>query len=95
MLVTPVELAAALERLREECAIRDRDPDEIEVTLFEYDPGGGRDGCRELLAGYEEAGADRVVVVAGLGDHMGAHEWGTWAPERYRDQLDGIAARFL
>jgi probable F420-dependent oxidoreductase len=95
MLVTPAELAAALQRLREECAIRGRDPDEIEVTLFEYDPGDDRDACRDLLARYEEAGADRVVVIAGLGDHMGAHEWGTWGPERYRDQLNGVAARFL
>lgn len=95
MLVSPDELAAALERLREECEQRGRDPESIEVTLFEYDPGGDRDGCQEFLAGYEEAGADRVVVIAGLGDHMGAHEWGTWGPDRYRDQLDGVAARFL
>lgn len=95
MLVTPDELAVAMGRLREECEKRDRDPEQIEVTLFEYDPGGDRDACQEFLARYADAGADRVVVIEGLGDHMGAHEWGTWGPDGYRDQLDGVAARFL
>ena len=95
MLVTPAELAADLERLRVECERRGRDPEAIEVTLFEYDPGGDRDSCQEFLGAYAEAGADRVVVIAGLGDHMGAHEWGTWGPDQFRDRLDGVAGRFL
>jgi len=95
MLVTPDELAAGRERLREECERRGRDPEAIEVTLFEYDPGGDRDACQEFLARYEEAGADRVVVIEGLGDHMGAHEWGTWTPEAFGERLDATAARFL
>ena len=95
MLVSPDELAAAMERLREECELRGRDPERIEVTLFEYDPGGDRDACQEFLARYAESGADRVVVIEGLGDHMGAHEWGSWGPDDFREQLSGVAARFL
>lgn len=95
MLVTPQELAAEMDKLREECERRGRDVDEIEVTLFEYDPGGDRDASQEFLARYAEAGADRVVVIQGLGDHMGAHEWGTWGPDRFREQLDDVASRYL
>jgi probable F420-dependent oxidoreductase len=95
MLVSPEQLAAEMEKLREECAIRGRDPGEIEVTLFEYDPGGDRDASQEFLARYAEAGADRVVVIQGLGDHMGAHEWGTWGPDHFQAQLDDVAARYL
>jgi probable F420-dependent oxidoreductase len=95
MLVTPEELAAEVEKLRAECDRRGRDPDEIEVTLFEYDPGGDRDASQEFLARYAEAGADRVVVIQGLGDHMGSHEWATWSEDRFREQLDDVASRYL
>lgn len=95
MLVTPEQLAVEMDKLREECERRGRDPDEIEVTLFEYDPGGDRDASQEFLARYAEAGADRVVVIQGLGDHMGAHEWGTWSEDRFREQLDHVASRYL
>jgi len=95
MLLTPEQLAAEMEKLRAECEKRGRDADEIEVTLFEYDPGGDRDASQEFLARYAEAGADRVVVIQGLGDHMGSHEWGTWSEVRFRDQLEHVASRYL
>jgi probable F420-dependent oxidoreductase len=95
MLVTPEQLAAEMDKLRAECDRRGRDADEIEVTLFEYDPGGDRDASQEFLAGYAEAGADRVVVIQGLGDHMGSHEWGSWSEDRFREQLDHVASRYL
>jgi probable F420-dependent oxidoreductase len=95
MLVTPEQLAVEMDKLRAACAERDRDPDEIEVTLFEYDPGGDRDASQQFLAEYEEAGADRVVVIQGLGDHMGSHEWGTWSEDRFREQLAYVASRYL
>jgi hypothetical protein len=95
MLVTPDQLAADMEKLRAECERVGRDPEEIEVTLFEYDPGGDRQAAQELLARYAEAGADRVVVIQGLGDHMGSHEWGTWSADRFRQQLDHVASRYL
>jgi hypothetical protein len=84
-----------MDKLRAACQERDRDPDEIEVTLFEYDPGGDRDASQQFLAEYEEAGADRVVVIQGLGDHMGSHEWGTWSEDRFREQLAYVASRYL
>ena len=95
MLVTPEELADEMDRLRAECRRHGRDPYEIEVTLFEYDPGGDREASQEFLARYAEAGAHRVVVIQGLGDHMGSHEWGTWSADRFREQLDHAAARYL
>ncbi len=95
MLISPEELAAALELLREECEKRGRNADEIEVTLFEYDPGGDRDACQEFLAAYADAGADRVVIIEGLGDHMGAEEWGTWGAEQFGERVGRAAARFL
>lgn len=96
MLVTPEQLAVEMERLREECERLGRDASEIEVTLFEYDPGGDRDASRDFLARYAEAGADRVVVIQGLGDHMGAAEaFGAWSAENYRASLDDVASRYL
>ncbi len=95
MLVSPEELKEQMAVLRAECEKRGRDPDGIEVTLFEYDPGEDRSASQEFLAAYEDAGADRVVVIQGLGDHMGSHEAATWAPDTYRDQLARVAERFL
>jgi probable F420-dependent oxidoreductase len=95
MLVTPEELADEMDKLRAECRRHGRDPYEIEVTLFEYDPGGDREASQEFLASYAEAGAHRVVVIQGLGDHMGSHEWGRWSEDRFREQLDHVAARYL
>jgi probable F420-dependent oxidoreductase len=95
MLVTPEQLAAEMDKLRVACERRGRDREEIEVTLFEYDPRADRDASQEFLARYREAGADRLVVIQGLGDHMGSHEWATWSAERFRERLDDVAQRFL
>jgi probable F420-dependent oxidoreductase len=95
MLVSPDDLAVEVARLREECHTRGRDPDEIEITLFEYDPGGDRAASQAFLERYAEAGAHRVVVIQGLGDHMGSHEWATWSPEGFAEQLEQVAGRFL
>jgi probable F420-dependent oxidoreductase len=95
MLVTPEQLAGEMDRLRVECDRRGRDADQIEVTLFEYDPGGDRASSQAFLSRYAEAGADRVVVIQGLGDRMGSHEWATWAEDRFRERLDDVASRYL
>jgi probable F420-dependent oxidoreductase len=95
MLVSPEELAVQLGRLREECDKRGRDADAIEITLFEYDPGGDRAASQAFLDRYAEAGADRVVVIQGLGDHMGSHEWGMWSEDRFAEQLEHVASRYL
>jgi len=96
MLVTPEQLAEEMDKLRAECERVGRDASEIEITLFEYDPGGDRDASQEFLARYAQAGADRVVVIQGLGDHAGASEaFGAWSAENFRDQLDDAASRYL
>lgn len=48
---------------------RGRDPDDIEVTIFEYDPGGSRSSSQDLVDRYAAAGADRMVIIEGMGDH--------------------------
>ena len=95
MLVSPEELREALKRLEEECAKVGRDAGEIEVTLFEYEPGGDRASAQDFLQRYAEAGADRVVMIQGLGDEMGSNEWDAWGPDNFRDHLEEVAARFL
>lgn len=95
MLLTPEALAVEMERLRGECELRGRDPDALEITVFEYDPGGDRDASQDLLARYSASGADRLVIIQGLGDHMGSSEWGDWSPENFDEQLTHVAARFL
>jgi probable F420-dependent oxidoreductase len=95
MLVSPEDLKQARVSLEEECAKVGRDASEIEVTLFEYEPGGDRDAAQEFLRGYADAGADRVVMIQGLGDHMGSDEWGAWASDSFRDKLEDVASRFL
>jgi probable F420-dependent oxidoreductase len=95
MLVTPEDLKAALAQLEVECEKVGRDAAEIEITLFEYDAGGDRAASQDFLAGYAEAGADRVVVISGMGDSMGSDDWGAWTPEGYEDQLADVARRYL
>ena len=95
MLVSPDDLAVEMAHLREECARRGRDPDEIEVTVFEYDPGGSRSKSQDLVGRYAAAGADRMVIIEGLGDHMGSAEWSSWSPDSFEAQLDQVAGRFL
>jgi probable F420-dependent oxidoreductase len=95
MLVSPEDLAEAMKSLEAECAKVGRDAGEIDVTLFEYDPGGDRAAAQEFLERYAEAGADRVVMIQGLGDHMGSEEWGAWAEDSFRQKLDDVRSRFL
>jgi probable F420-dependent oxidoreductase len=95
MLLAPDALKVELGRLRSECEKRGRDATEIEVTIFEYDPGGDREASQEYLAGYADAGAHRLVLIQGLGDHMGSREWTSWSTDRFREQLSGVAERFL
>ena len=95
MLLSPEALAVEMARLRAECDRRGRDADSIEITVFEYDPGGDRAESQDLLARYAQAGAHRMVIIQGLGDHMGSHEWGTWSADRYRVQLDHVAERYV
>jgi alkanesulfonate monooxygenase SsuD/methylene tetrahydromethanopterin reductase-like flavin-dependent oxidoreductase (luciferase family) len=95
MLVMPEQLAADLEQLRAECERRGRDPEEFEVTLFEYDPRGDRDALQELLGRYADPGADRVGRIQGLGDHMGSHEWETWSADRFGAGVADVAGRYL
>jgi probable F420-dependent oxidoreductase len=95
MLVSPDDLRVEMDKLRLECEKRGRDPASIEVTLFEYDPGGDRAAGQEFLERYAEAGAHRVVLIQGLGDYMGSHEAALWTPEAYRGQLEAVAARYL
>jgi hypothetical protein len=51
--------------------------------------------AQEMLGAYEEAGADRVVSIQGLGDRMGSNEGVGWAPETFRDQLATAVERYL
>jgi probable F420-dependent oxidoreductase len=95
MLVSPDDLAVEMGRLREECNRRGRDPGGIEVTVFEYDPGGDRSTSQDLVDRYTLAGADRIVVIEGLGDHMGSADWSTWSADSFQAHLDGVAERFL
>lgn len=95
MLLSPEELAAQMQRLREECEKRNRDVESLEVTVFEYDPGGDRAESQDLLSRYSEAGAHRLVVIQGLGDHMGSTEWGVWTPDRFDAELERVASRFV
>lgn len=96
MLVSPDELGAEMDKLRKECERLGRDPSAIEVTLFEYDPGGDRESSQEFLARYAAAGAERVVIIQGLGDHMGAAEaFGAWSHEHFRESLADVAGRYL
>lgn len=93
MLLSPEELAARMHRLREQCEKRDRDVESLEVTVFEYEPGGNRAESQALLSRYSEAGAHRVAVIQGLGDHTGSTEWGEWTPDRFDAELERVASR--
>jgi probable F420-dependent oxidoreductase len=95
MLVDPVKLKAGVDQLRVECERRGRDHRVIEVSAFIYDAGASRQESRELLERYEEAGADRVVLIEGMGTKMGARDWIAWSPDTYRDELEQAAGRFL
>jgi probable F420-dependent oxidoreductase len=95
MRLSPEELKAELAKLRIECEKRGRDAAEIEITVLEYDPGGDRAASQDLLRRYADAGAHRMVIIQGLGDHMGSHEWGSWSADRFREQLEDVAKRYL
>jgi probable F420-dependent oxidoreductase len=95
MLLSPDELKVELEKLRAECDKRGRDAREIEVTVFEYDPGGDRAASQGLLGQYAEAGADRMVIIQGLGAHMGSYETSSWSADRFSEQLARVADRYL
>jgi probable F420-dependent oxidoreductase len=95
MLLSPDELKVELEKLRAECDKRGRDAGEIEVTVFEYDPGGDRAASQGLLGQYAEAGADRMVIIQGLGAHMGSYETSSWSADRFSEQLAQVADRYL
>jgi hypothetical protein len=90
----PEDLKTAKAEMVAECEKIDRDPAEIEISVFEYDKAD-RVEAQEMLGAYEEAGADRVVSIQGLGDRMGSNEGVGWAPETFRDQLASAVERYL
>ena len=57
----PVELKSHLAKIRAECDKIGRDPDEIEITCMWNGQGGA-----DSIAGWENAGCHRLVVVATL-----------------------------
>ena len=95
MLLSPDELEVEIEKLHVECENRGRNAADIEVTVLEYDPGGDRAASQDFLARYAAAGAHRVVIIQGLGDHMGSREWSSWSAERFGEQLSRVAERYL
>lgn len=95
MMLPPEELAVEIRRLREECERIGRDPSTVSVTVFEYEAGVDRAGSQEIVARFEQAGVDRLVLIQGLGDHTGSHDWALWSPEEYRGRLEQGAERYL
>jgi probable F420-dependent oxidoreductase len=95
MMLPPDELAVEIRRLREECERIGRDPSALSVTVFEYEAGVDRAQSQEIVARFEQAGVDRLVLIQGLGDHTGSHEWALWSPDEYRGRLEQSAERYL
>jgi probable F420-dependent oxidoreductase len=92
---TPQELVSEMARLRSACEEVGRDLAELDISVFSYDSWTDRAAAQELLAGYSEAGANRVVLVQGQGGATGADGWATWPPAIYERQLERVAQRFL
>jgi hypothetical protein len=95
MLLSPEELAVEMGELRAACAQRGRDAKALDITVFEYDPGSDRAASQDLLDRYANAGADRMVIIQGLGDHMGSTEWAAWTTDGFEAELERVAGRFL
>jgi len=94
----PEDLSADLAQLARLCEAEGRDPAEMDITIM---AGIDRDTPADEIAGLFEAGASRVVLAVGTATtrHTTLERNRTdvhpLAPERYRETLKHVAARFL
>ena len=64
--IQPDDIKAARATIDELCDSAQRDPNTIGITIHSQPPD------RDLIDRFEEAGAERVLIRVGAGDHEGA-----------------------